>query len=260
VSKIPPEKLQAIDAEAYARAHGDAALWQHHRALLEGEYHILSRSRQKFQSWQRTQSLPHYKDAEASVIEGWRRWIENTAGIPRHTVAKRIDRDPSTGRESILYLPYEQQADVDAINRAIILRACLCPTEGELVRLLKERADSIRTFAANGDVDFFRALGRVLSGPRPVTVKRHYYAYDMLARWLTEYLWLMPERTAAHCLATSWSQAPTTARESDKALRHFKASKNAYGLKAHTPSLIESIEPDGGLCLTSEGKRLLDGR
>ena len=260
MSKIPPEKLRAIDVEARVRAGDDAALWQHHRALLEGEYQLLSRSPQHFQSWKRTQSLPQYRNAEASVIEGWRKWIENTAGIPRHTVAKRIHRNPSTGRESILYLSHEQQADVDAINRAIILRGCLCPTEGELVRLLKERADSIRTFAANGDVDFFRALGRVLSGPRPVTVKRHYYAYDMLARWLTEYLWLMPEKTAAHCLATSNGQAPRTARESDKALRHFKASKNAYGLKAHTPSMIESVGPDGGLCLTSEGKRLLDRR
>jgi hypothetical protein len=260
VSNIPPKKLQAIDAEAHARAGGDAALWQHHRVLLEGEYRIFSRSQQHFQSWKRTQSLPQYKAAEVSVIEGWRKWIENTAGIPRHTVAKRIHRNPSTGRESILYLPHEQQADVDAINRAIVLRGCLCPTEGEVVRLLKERADSIRTFAANGDVDFFRALGRVLSGPRPITVKRHYYAYEMLTRWLTQYLWLMPERTAAHCLTTSWSQAPTTARESDKALRHFKASKNAYGLKAHTPSLIESIESDGKLCLTSEGKCLLDRR
>jgi hypothetical protein len=182
LSKIPPEKLRAIDAEAYKLAGGDAALWQHHRALLEGEYRILSRSRQHFQGWKRTQTLPQYKEAEASVIEGWRKWIENTAGIPPHTVAKRIHRNPSTGRETILYLPHEQQADTDAINRAIILRGCLCPTEAELVRLLKERADSIRTFAANGDVDFFRALGRVLSGPRPVTVKRHYYAYDMLAR------------------------------------------------------------------------------
>jgi hypothetical protein len=259
VSKIPPEKLQAIDAEAQTRAHGDAALWQHHRALLEGEYRLLSRSWQHFQSWQQTQSLPQYKDAEASVIEGWRKWIENTVGIPRHAVAKRIDRDPPPGiRESILYLPCEQQADVNAINRAIILRCCLCPTERELVRLLKERADSIRTFAANGDVDFFRGLGRALSQRRPTTLRPFYYAFELLSRWLIAYLWLMPERTAADCLSTTLGSPPCTIETSDQSLRRFKAAKATYKLKAHSPSLIDRLEPDGRILLTRQGKLLLE--
>jgi hypothetical protein len=160
-------------------------------------------------------------------------------------------------RESTLYLPKEQQADAYFINRAIILATVQRATNDQVPGLLEERADSIRTFAASGDVDFFRALGRLLSAPGDSNLRRHEYAFRILSNWLTNFLWLMPEKIASDLIAGWHGTKPKTAKQSDKVLRHFKAVKGAYQLKAHSPSLVSCIKPGGILAFTPKGSEIL---
>lgn len=238
-SKIRPaineKTLRQIDLEAFKRCKGDAALWQHHRALLEGEFYIGYGGKENRTGWVLTGKLPQFKAAEASVIEGWRKLIKNTMLIKR-----------------------EQQADGNAINRAIIFDACRRAKKDEQIKqILKERADSIGTFAASGDVSFFRSLGRLLSPLRSSSSLRVYdYAHTMLSHWLTSFLWLMPERTASDCLAGWLGREPKTATEGDKELRHFKEIKRDYKLRSHKPSLIYGIEANGNLIITPYGRSI----
>jgi len=258
VLPIDNKTLHEIDKLAMERCGGDAALWFHLRAIYEGEYRARQQSREMWAAWRRSKKLLQYEAAEASVIEGWRKFIENTLHIPRHAVATRVHIEPSENvRESTLYLPKEQQADAYFINRAIILAAVRRATNEQAIRVLVERADSIRTFAASGDVDFFRALGRLVSAPPRSQSRGYDYAHTMLSHWLTSYLWLMPEKIAADSIAVWCGSKPRTAKQSEKELRHFKEVKRDYKLKGHTPSLIDHIEGSGNIVFTSQGKNIL---
>ena len=142
-SPIDQATLRQIDNAALKQAGGDAALWFHYRALFEGEYQARLRSREAWVGWRRSKLLPQYVKAEASAIEGWRRYVENTLQIPRHTVAKRTHIRPTARlRGSTLYSSRDQQADDYWINRAIIFDACRRADNVEKVaKLLEERAD-----------------------------------------------------------------------------------------------------------------------
>lgn len=228
---IGQDALRKIDEDAIKLCQGDMALWEHHRALLEGELRAQTKGKEFFEC---ARNLPQYRAAAASVVEAWRKLLKNIEGVPE-----------------------ERQTDAYAINRAIILGSCRrARNEGDVARMLKERAQSIEVFAENGDVEFFRSLGRLLSAPPRSSLEAYHYAHCVLSHWLTSYLWLMPERIAADHLAAWFGETPVSTKDSDKALRHFKKTKAQYELKAHWPNLIDEIQPDGKLILTAEGKRL----
>jgi hypothetical protein len=227
------EKTQRqIDEEALKRCDGDAALWQHHRALLEGKYRICSKGKEALRGWALVQKLPQFKAAEESVAQGWRKLVKGT-----------------------LRLPIELQTDKHAVNRAIIFDGLRrVRNEHQVAEILKERAESIHSFAANGDVRFFRSLGRLLNQCSNSSLRPFTYAHMMLSHWLTDYLWLMPERTASDCLANWRGQKLKTAKDGDKELRRFKETKHDYRIKSHKPSLVDHIEADGTLVLTLKGR------
>ena len=257
---IEENKLRDIDEMAQKRSGGDVALYFHLSAVFEGEHRARCHNREALACWLRSKRLAQYRQAEASVIEGWRKFVKNTLGVPAHQNAKRsLVRPSATVKESTLYCPNEQQADDYAINQAIILSTLRRGRDTEQVAaLLKERADSIRTFAASGDIDFFRALGRLISAPsRSSQLPAYEYAHVLLSHWLTGFLWLMPERLAADWVARGQGRNPQIAKEADKELRHFKETKHDYGLKSHTPTLIERIKRNGDLVFTRVGHDFL---
>jgi hypothetical protein len=231
---IDEQTLRLIDEEARKRCTGDAAMWFHHRALLEGEFRIRNQGKKAWTGWVLARTLPQFKIAEASVIEGWRKFLENA-----------------------LLLPREQQADIHAINRAIIFDGCRrARNEQQLAGILQARAPSICEFAATGQVPFFRTFGRLLNPSSRSPLQAYDYVHAMLSHWLTSHLWLMPERTASDCLAGWRGQKPKTTREGDKVLWHFKKTKHGYKLKSHRPSLVGHIESDGMFILTPQGRSL----
>lgn len=235
---IDEKALRQIDEEALTRSKGDVALWHHQRALLKGEVRIHCRGNEDWRRWVLVKNLRQYKEAEASVIEAWRKYTVN-----------------------VWHIPIEQQTDPSAINRAIILDGCRCAKNKEqAAEILKRRPEAIRTFAAAGDVGFFRALGRLLGAPEKTDpekdAKKYDYAHAMLSHWLTNFLWLMSEINAAGSLASWRGHRSKTAAQSDSELRHFKEAKRVYKLRSHKPSLIDHIEPDGSLILTAQGRSL----
>jgi hypothetical protein len=233
---IDERNQRRIDEDALKLCKGDAALWQHHRALLEGEFRIWNRGGESRRGWVLVQRLPQYKAAEASVIHGWRKLVATTLRLPR-----------------------EQQADDYAVNRAIIFDGCRrARDEKQVSEILKERAQSIHSFAASGDVRFFRSLGRMLNLFPHSSLRAFDYAHTMLSQWLTGFLWLMPERTASDCLADWCGRKPKTALQGDRELRHFKETKHDYKLKSHRPSLVNHMEADGTLVLTLQGRSVFN--
>lgn len=224
-----------VEEAALKLCGGDAALWFHHRALLKGEQRAGVVGKKALARWQVSKLLPQYGETESSVIEGWRRFIQNTLRIPR-----------------------AKQADKLAVNRAIILDGWRrAGTEEHRAKVLSREANAIRVLAASGDVAFFRSLGRLLNSRSRSSLGAYNYAHAMLSHWLTSYLWLMRGKTASDWLAASFGACPETAREGDRVLRHFNATKHAYGLKSRNPSLIDRIEPNGDLKSTAEGRELL---
>lgn len=254
---IAERTMRRIDREAFGRSGGDVALWYHHSALLEGEWAILRQGPKAVRMWALAKRVPQYRAAEESVIGGWRKFVENTLGILARLVATRTHVQPTARiRERTLYLPHPQQADNYAINQAIILGACRrAKNDQEVARLLVERADSIRTFAAQGNVDFFRSFGRLLSPLPSSSLRRFEYAQFVLSHWLTSYLWLMPERTASDLTARLLGKNPATAKEGDKELFHFKEVKRDYKLRPHRPSLV-NCDSNGNVVLTDQGRSL----
>jgi hypothetical protein len=229
---IDEATLRQIDAEALKQCKGDAVLWFHRRAILEGEYRIKCKGEKAWKTWMRIRNLPQFAVAESSVVEGWRKFVANTIG-----------------------LPIAQQRDSLAVNRAIIFNACRNARDKQQVaEILKQRADSIRQVAAGGDVRFFIRLGRVLSAPRCPSSMAHEYSYANLSHWLTSHLWLMPERAASGCVAEWQGRKIKTVRELGMELERFRKAKRAYGLRSHKPTLINHITPDGALILTRQGR------
>lgn len=232
---IEQSVLRQIDEEALERCRGDAALWFHYRAILEGEYRARLHSREAWAGWRRSKLLPQYEDAEASIIEGWAKFLYNTWRLPR-----------------------TEQTDPMAVNRALVLLYCRrAKDKDQASAILKERASSIEALAEAGDVDFFKNLGRLLSSPPRSSFRNYDYAHEMLSHWLTSFLWLMPERTAADCLAGWRGCRPQTVEAGDRELRHYKEIKADYKLKSHKPSLINHIKSNGDLVFTPEGRRVL---
>lgn len=201
--------------------------------MLKGECLIHSRGEVHWASWLRVQSLPQYKDAEASVIESWRKMVAN-----------------------VLYIPRSQQNQADAVNCALILLGCLrAPNKQAAAQVIRQRANAIRALAMNGNTEFFRHLGRILSETRRINLSRYEYPHAMLSQWLTGYLWLMAEKCAAEWLGR-WLGVREVSNAST--VRRFrKAKHDGYSLKSHSPSLVNHIEDDGKIVLTKEGRRLL---
>lgn len=232
---IEPGEHRRINEEALKQCGGDAALWFHYRAVFEGKYRARQHSKEAWASWRRSKLLPQYEAAEKSVVEGWRKFLENTWRLPR-----------------------ARQTDPLAINRAMILLYCRRAKDKEQAsEILKERATSIGMLAEVGDVDFFKNLGRVLSSPPRSTRPEYKYAQGVLSNWLTSFLWLMPEKTAADCLVCWRGSRLEKVEAVSTELRHFKEIKRDYKLKAHKPSLISHIERNGELVATTEGRRTL---
>jgi hypothetical protein len=259
---IDADTLRRIDEEARNRSGGDIALWEHHRALLEGEAVAKAHGEQAYRFFILARNLPQYQDAEASVKEGWRLYVEHDLGIPAHRPATRRPAKPSRSnvRESIAYLSKDLQADDYAINVAIVLDAVRSASDDkERSKILHERAQSIHAFAEDGNLDFFRRLGRLLSEPSNSTSQAKYaFTRVLLSEWLTSFLWLMPEKLAADHLALRLGQEPAAnATDLGKRLRRFKKSKAGYRLKAHRPSLIKVVTREGGIIPTPEGERRL---
>jgi hypothetical protein len=94
---LEPEIEERIDQEARSRSNGDIALWFHHRALLVGAWGIRQRGDVDWRSYLRTKKLEQYSAVEQSVIQGWRKYVQNTVGIPS-----------------------EKQQDEYALNRALV--------------------------------------------------------------------------------------------------------------------------------------------
>jgi hypothetical protein len=260
-SDIDPATLRQIEEEALKRSGGDAALWYHYRAIFEGEYRQRQTCKETWVGWRKTTLLPQFKTVEVSVISGWRKYVENTLRIPRQATAKRTHLQPSAAvRASTLYLAKNQQADDYAINQAIIFDACRrAKNDAEIAHLLIERADSIQTFAASGDTNFFRHLGRLLGTQKSSDLEEYQYAEYLLSHWLTDFLWLMPERVAADLVEKRQQRkTPKTARESDKALRHLKDTKRKYQLRSHQPTIVAQIDSKDNLVLTAPGRALLN--
>lgn len=206
------------------------ALWHHHRALIEGCLEIQKRGKDAWRDFVRVRNLPQYADCETSVIEGWRKFTKNSVGVPP-----------------------DQQRDQYAINYAVIFDSLKRrPEEG--ASLLKQYPGTVAEAASRGDVDFFKRLGRYLGKSEGANYLQDFnYAHAVLVHWITGFLWLAPERVAAEYLASRFNRKIRSARASDQALRHFKKTKAAYGLRSHRRALISEIKSDGSIVLTPYG-------
>jgi len=225
------QEEDGLDREASNLSRGDMALWFHHRALLVGEWTIYHRGNAHWRSYLRTKKLPQYSAAEQSVIEGWRKYIQNTAGIPP-----------------------ERQRDRYAVNCGLVFDWLRRKAgKAQLANVFKRRADTFYTAAKKGDLDFFRHVGRLLGDKGNSNyLQRFEYAHGMLWRWLTECYWLMPAKIASQLVAIGLSVP-------DKE-KTFLAIKSRYGLRSHNPPLIERLERKGKFLqpvLTKQGRILL---
>lgn len=231
---MTPEELRKINQTAWERSGGDAALWFHHLALIEGCLNIHNRDEQALQAFAAFMKLPQFRDCEASVIEGWRKFTENVTGVPP-----------------------ELQRDDYAKNCAIVIDA-LRRQPAKAAEVLKERPETFGEAARQGNVEFLKHVGRLLTKRRASNHLRDFdYAQAILSHWLTSYLWLMPERTAADFLAERFLKRISSEQDSDRELRHFRKVKASYGLKSHRPTLVVEIKPDGSIVFTAEGIQLL---
>jgi hypothetical protein len=230
--RLPPEVEEQLDRRASELSKGDVALWFHHRALLLGGWGIYQREGTHWSSYLRTKKLDQYLAVEESVIQGWRRFVQNTAGIP-----------PETQRD-----PY-------AVNCAIVLDWLRRKRgSGDVRDIFRRRANTFSVAAKKGDANFFRAVGRLLGQKaKSDHLQRFDYAHGMLSHWLTESFWLMPAKIASHCLATRLGVPDN--------IKTFLAFKSRYGLKSHKPSLVAHLETESAkvarLVLTRRGKLLL---
>lgn len=221
-----------VDQEAWRLSANDMALWFHHRALLTGEFFMQRRSAQEWRSYLRTKELAQYAAVEQSVIQAWRTYVNNTAGLP-----------PG------------KQTDPYAVNCVIVLDALRRKRGSDQLReVFKRRSHTFHVAAERGDLEFFRAVGRLLSETEQSGyLKRFEYVHGMLWRWLTESYWLLPAKIASQLVATGLGvpDSPKT----------FLAIKSRYGLKSHKPSLIDRLEKVDDqflrVVLTKRGKLLL---
>jgi hypothetical protein len=199
--------------------------------LLVGQYAICQRGKPHWVSYLRTKALPQYPAVEQSVIEGWRKHLTKTMGLPP-----------------------KKQGDIYARNCAMTLDALRRKPRDQHADLLKHDAWTFYNAAMRGDTKLFLAVGRLLGkGGQGDYLKQFEYTQAILSRWLTDYYWLMPAKLVSYRLSSGL-------RVQDN-FRSFLAAKTRYGLKSHRPTLIHGFEKVSpgmeAIVLTPEGKHLL---
>ena len=228
---LTPEVEDKIDAEVRKRSGGDIALWFHHKAILTGEWRIRQRGDRDWEIHQRAVRLSQFREVEESVVNGWRKYIQAT-----------------TGTKALA------QRDVRQIERALVcdrLRRKADPPE--LAVLFMRRANIFLEAAKDGDIEFFRTVGRLLSKKKTIRcLKRARYAHNVLSRWITERYWLMPAKVVSLLMSID-SGLPHN-------VKSLLAFNGRYKLKSHDPVLVDRVVMHDG-CLvsypTKQGKLLL---
>ena len=225
-----------LDQEAQRLSGGDAALYFHHLTLPIGERRIRSQGAEYWNSYLRTKQLSQYRAVEQSVIQGWRKLVEKMTGIAP-----------------------DKQSDIHAVHRAATLIALRwCIATGRLAEFFKRKSQTLHAAVDRQEVDFFRAMGRLLSPTGQKNGQSTYfrqfdYSYQMLARWLTDYYWLMPAKLASERLSLALAVQDN--------LKRFLSTKARYGLNSHRPTLVfgfEKVSPGiETIVLTPDGEHLL---
>jgi hypothetical protein len=231
MTELTPEIEDQIDAEVRKRSGCDIALWFHHKAILSGEWRVRQKGDRDWEIHQRTLRLSQFREVEESVINGWRMYIRATTGIRAST-----KRDTEQIERALVY---------DELRRKV--------GTPELAGMFVRRSHIVFDAARNGDVDFFRAIGKLLSEKKPKdSLKRMRYAHNVLSRWITERYWLMPPKAVSLLMSIG--------SESANNVKSLLAFKGRYKLKSHCPALVARVVMHEG-CLvsypTKEGKALL---
>jgi len=198
-----------------------------------GEYAVRRRGKSHWKSYLRTKALPQYPVVEQSVIEGWRKHVTKTMGLPP-----------------------KKQADIYEWRCALLLYSLRRKPCDQHAGVLKRDANTLGHAAMRGDTKLFQAVGRLLGKKGGSDfLKQFDYPHAILSRWLTDFYWLMPAKLVSRRLSLGLGVKDN--------LKSFLAAKSRYGLKSHQPNLIEyyaPVTPDVEKhLLTKRGKLLLGG-
>jgi hypothetical protein len=199
--------------------------------------------------FRKTQGLPDYARAEASVKRGWGCWMELEFGITEADA-----KDPLKIRQFLLL--FQLRGAQSREQRQRILRAASIPCGAS---------------AARGEDEFFQRLGNVLDGSPRREDEAYDFAQLLLHNWLTRFWWLMPLKAVAQDMARMQGEPDDTEmvgrlyarlrqiktrKVPGRKGRFFSAGWNGcfYSTK---PPLIDCIENNASPLLNSSGRRLL---
>lgn len=244
---LSPDEIERCWAKASEDSPSDAAKLHFLASLYTGEAWLKRVSTSRFS---------HQMATERLVELDWGRY-ERAKGVKGYGEAKHSVRQAWKEFCRIEYgLSSQALTDRNQINQMLLINGVRRSLDerGKVQAMHNRWGYFLHAFLA-GNLDFFRKLGKALSGDPPKPGSDHEVGHTLLNYWLTRLLWLMDEKTLATTVGIihQVSEPPAfTAR--------VKQTKVRWKLRSAKPALIIGITSEWKLKLSDLGAKVLSVR